>query len=87
MKRALFLLLTSLSVTALRAQDDAAAQIARIEGAQSPNRQGLDGFTLPELMQRFHIPGVSIAVIRDSKIHWAKAYGIADVESGRPVRA
>ncbi|HWZ29696.1 MAG TPA: serine hydrolase domain-containing protein [Bryobacteraceae bacterium] len=85
MKRALFLLLTGLSVTALRAQDDAAAQIARIEGAQSPNRQGLDGFTLPELMQRFHVPGVSIAVIRDSKIHWAKAYGIADVESGRPV--
>ena len=86
-KRKVFLLLlaASLTVTVLRAQDDAAALIARIEAAQSPNRQGLDGFTLPELMQRLHVPGLSIAVIHDFKIHWLKAYGIADVESGRPV--
>jgi CubicO group peptidase (beta-lactamase class C family) len=61
--------------------------IARIEAAQTPNRQGLDGFTLAELMQRFHVPGLSIAVIRDFKIHWVKAYGIADVASGRPAAA
>lgn len=36
-------------------------------------------------MQRFHVPGVSIAVIQDFKIHWTKAYGMADVETGRPV--
>jgi CubicO group peptidase (beta-lactamase class C family) len=69
----------------LRAQDDAQELIARIEAPQSPNRQGLDGFNLPELMRRLHVPGLSIAVIRDFKIHWLKAYGIADVESGRPV--
>lgn len=45
----------------------------------------LDGLTLPELMQRLHVPGLSIAVIRDFKIHWVKAYGVANVESGRPV--
>jgi CubicO group peptidase (beta-lactamase class C family) len=31
------------------------------------------------------LTGLSIAVIRDFKIHWQKAYGIADTESGRPV--
>ena len=84
-KRFLLLFIAGLTVISLRAQDDTAALIARIEAAQTPNRQGLDGFTLPELMQRFHVPGLSMAVIRDFKIHWVKAYGIADVESGRPV--
>jgi len=81
----LLLLAACLTLIPLRAQDDAAALIARIEAGQTPNRQGLDGFTLPELMQRLHVPGLSIAVIRDFKIDWVKAYGIADVESGRPV--
>ncbi len=65
-----------------RAADDAAGFIARIESAQSPNRQGLDGFTLKELMDRFGVPAVSIAVVRNFEIHWARAYGVSDVESG-----
>ena len=31
------------------------------------------------------MPGVSVAVIRGFEIHWAKGYGIADVETGAPV--
>src|SRR5438067_3655418 len=64
---------------------DAASMIARIEAPQSPNRQGFDGMTLKEMMQRFGVPGVSIAVIKDNKIHWAKAYGVSDVDTGQPV--
>ncbi len=56
-----------------------------IEDAQHPNRQGLDPYTLDELMDRFGVPGVSIAVIKNFKIHWAKGYGIADVETGAKV--
>ncbi|HEV8383720.1 MAG TPA: serine hydrolase domain-containing protein [Candidatus Acidoferrales bacterium] len=67
------------------AQDDSAALIARIEAAQSPNRQGWDPFTLQQLMERFNVPGVSIAVIKDFKIHWAKTYGVADVVTKAPV--
>jgi CubicO group peptidase (beta-lactamase class C family) len=62
-----------------------ASYIARIEGPQSPNRQGWDAYTIQELMQRFRIPGVSVAVIKDFKIHWAKGYGVADAEGGQPV--
>ena len=64
-----------------------AAMMARIEGAQSPNRQGLDPLTLQQLMDRFHVPGVGVAVIRDFEIHWAKGYGVAEVESGARVDA
>lgn len=52
--------------------------IALLENKQTPNHQGLDGFTLAELMERFRVPGLSIAVIRDYKIHWAKSWGYAD---------
>src|SRR5262252_410852 len=65
--------------------DAAAAMMARIEGRQPVNHRGYDGYTLEELMARFGVPGVSVAVISDHKIHWAKAYGIADVASGARV--
>jgi len=64
-----------------------AAMMARIEAAQSPNRNGLDPLTLQQVMERFHVPGVSIAVIKDFEIHWAKGYGVADVEARTPVDA
>src|SRR5437870_2446311 len=62
-----------------------AEMIARIENAQSPNRQALDGYTLTQVMARYHVPGVSVAVIKDFEIHWAKGYGVADVETGSAV--
>jgi CubicO group peptidase (beta-lactamase class C family) len=66
------------------AQESSAA-IARIEGRQSPSRQGLDSFTLQEVMQKYRVPGVSVAVIKDFELHWAKGYGVADVEGALPV--
>ncbi len=41
--------------------------------------------TLDELMREHHVPGVSIAVIRNGKIDWARGFGLADVETGRAV--
>jgi CubicO group peptidase (beta-lactamase class C family) len=75
------------SLAIVRAADDSspAVMMARIENAQVPNRQGLDGSTLRQVMERFHVPGVSVAVIKDFAIHWAKGYGVADVETGAAV--
>ena len=56
-----------------------------IEGPQHPEQQEFDSFTLEELMEKFGVPGVSIAVIKDFDIHWAKGYGIADVATGAMV--
>src|SRR5207247_8668339 len=45
----------------------------------------LDAAAVQELMAQFHVPGVSIAVVRAFKVEWAKGYGTADVETGAPV--
>ncbi len=58
--------------------------IAEVEGPQSPNRQGADSLTIPEVMAYYHVPGLSVAVIRDFAIHWAKSWGVADAETGEP---
>lgn len=36
-------------------------------------------------MQKYRVPGVSVAVISGFRVDWAKGYGVADVETGRPV--
>jgi CubicO group peptidase (beta-lactamase class C family) len=89
MKPLLTLICTMLLASPFIAADDStpAAMRARIEAAQSPDRQGLDPLTLQQVMERFHVPGVSVAVIKDFDIHWAAGYGLADVESGSRVDA
>jgi CubicO group peptidase (beta-lactamase class C family) len=60
--------------------------MAAIEGPQAdPGENGLGALSIQELMERFNVPGVSIAVIWDFQIHWAKGYGVADVETGARV--
>ncbi|HXW54173.1 MAG TPA: serine hydrolase domain-containing protein [Candidatus Cybelea sp.] len=68
-----------------QAQDPSTGEIARVEGAQSPNRQGFDPYTIPEMMRHFHVPGVSIAVVRDFQVEWTNTYGVADVVTSAPV--
>jgi CubicO group peptidase (beta-lactamase class C family) len=84
--RMLIVLLAAL--TALRAapaSEDAAALMRQVETTQ-PGQQGeADRYTLEQLMRRLRVPGVSIAVVRDFEVHWAKGYGVADVETRRPV--
>lgn len=59
--------------------------IPLIEAAQEPNRQGLDGYTLEQLLSLFNVPAVSVAVIDDFEIAWARGWGVADVATGEPV--
>jgi CubicO group peptidase (beta-lactamase class C family) len=66
-----------------RSAADYMAAIERAQTTAGPN--DLSTLTIAELMARFKVPGVSIAVIRDHQIHWAKGYGIADVATGAAV--
>jgi len=45
----------------LGVQRDAKAVIARIEASQVPDRGGLDGLSIPQMMQLLGVPGVSMA--------------------------
>ncbi len=66
--------------------DNVAQRIDRVESANSRGGQGLDALTLEQVMHQLHVPGMSIAVINNFTIEWAKGYGVADVQSGRPVQ-
>ncbi len=40
---------------------------------------------LPTLMERYDVPGVAVAVVRDGELVWSGAYGYADHETARPM--
>ncbi len=62
-------------------------QIKAVENGLRPSvlLKGESTWSLQDRMQHYGVPGVSIAVIKDSKVHWSKSYGVADKASKQPV--
>jgi CubicO group peptidase (beta-lactamase class C family) len=81
------LTLIAVAVATIGSDVTTAALIARIEGAQQPGTGDDSALTLPDVMAKYHVPGVSVAVIKDFRVHWTKAYGIADIFTGAHVDA
>ncbi len=44
-----------------------------------------DTWSLTERMKKYNVNGISVAVIHDYQIEWARGYGFADVSEKRPV--
>ncbi len=65
------------------------ARIKRIENGLVPAlvTQATKPMRLEERMKHFKVPGVSIAVIENGKIGWARGYGVRDVDTNTPVNA
>ena len=84
MRRYWFLFVVFFSVSACAEPEKWSTNdyIAAVENPQETVEEDLDALTLVELMEEFNVPGVSVAVIKDFEIHWAKGYGLADSESG-----
>lgn len=59
--------------------------VAFMPGAQVDSAETQTAFSLSDRMNLHKIPGVSMAVINDYKIEWAKAYGVLSAESNAPV--
>ncbi|HAP60366.1 MAG TPA: serine hydrolase, partial [Cytophagales bacterium] len=64
--------------------------IARIENGLELNLQirGIDSvqtYNIEDRLRELRIPGVSIAVLKDGEIAWARGYGMADSAENRPV--
>jgi CubicO group peptidase (beta-lactamase class C family) len=66
-----------------------AERIQRIEkhAAVIPQRENepLIELSLQDLMEKFKVPGLSIAVIDNFQVIWAKGYGVTGVDSKAPV--
>lgn len=86
MHRLLSLILLSLLVSTLPA---AGAPSSSGSGTAGPDteaalRTALDR-RVPELMRAGDVPGLSIAVLRDGKLFWSGAFGVANPSTGTPV--
>jgi CubicO group peptidase (beta-lactamase class C family) len=81
------LFLACLVLSAAFAQSDVAAKISRVEKGLLPPIpiKGASTWNIEERMKQYKAPGVSVAVINNFKIEWAKAYGVKDIETREPV--
>ena len=80
MRTILVVPLAAALVAPLHAQDSTlAARIRRVENGLAPPvvvaGRTDQGWSLTERMRALHVPAVSIAVIDDGRIEWARAYG------------
>lgn len=81
-------LLACLLVAPLQAQsteaaaDDPAELIARIEAPREAGSSEDAGKSLAELMETHGVSALSVAVVEDYRLHWARAWGVADETTG-----
>jgi len=66
---------------------EVSSRINKVENSLAPwvNTGTADAWNILDRMKKYGINGVSIAVIHDYKIEWAKGYGMADISENRPV--
>jgi CubicO group peptidase (beta-lactamase class C family) len=88
MRRAftLALLLSGLTSIGLTCEDPLAARIGLAENLLR-ELEGSPFYNLEERMAFHGIPGVSVAVIRDGEIDWAKGYGTTSLDGGHAIDA
>ncbi|GGG32170.1 hypothetical protein GCM10011344_36330 [Dokdonia pacifica] len=89
---ALFVLLNSYVSQSQEDQKQLEERIARIENGLQSNLQiqygdsiSIQYYTIEDRMKELNIPGLSIAVMNNGVIEWAKGYGIADSTENRKV--
>ncbi|HEY0729579.1 MAG TPA: serine hydrolase domain-containing protein, partial [Pyrinomonadaceae bacterium] len=82
----LLLLANLLSFTAF-GQTSVETQIRRVENGLLPAVliKGDQPWSLEERMKHWKVPGLSIAVVKDFKVEWARSYGIKDIDTKEPV--
>lgn len=63
------------------------ARIKRVEQGLLPAVliKGDPLWSIAERMKVYKVPGLSVAVIKDFKVEWARAYGVKDIETNEPV--
>lgn len=88
--KCLFIILTLAAISCKNESTiDTAAEINAIENGLLPSIQvqgdSIKTFNLLERMEHYKVPGVSIALVENGKIKWAKGYGVANSLYGSKV--
>ena len=52
----------------------------------TPNAEEVFGRLIPDLMEKWKIPGGAIAIVKDGRLVLAEGYGLADVKNEEPVQ-
>jgi CubicO group peptidase (beta-lactamase class C family) len=76
------------AVQSVPVQSDAAARAERVEAGLLPPvvlAGRAMGMTLAERMAHHRVPGLSLAVIHEGKIEWARGYGLREKDGKQPV--
>lgn len=62
------------------------AQIKRVEQGLLPAVliKGEQGYSITDRMKFYKVPALSVAVIKDFKVDWARAYGVTDLQTNEP---
>src|SRR5690348_11146599 len=83
----LLLLLVNMFPFTVLSQTGVDARIKRVEHGLLPAVliKGDPAWSLEERMKQLKVPGLSVAVVKDFKVEWARSYGIKDVETKEPV--
>ncbi len=91
MKKRLCLLLVAIYLFPLvsfgQAPANLDAEIKRVEQGLLPPVliKGDPGWSIADRLKFYRAPGLSVAVIKDFKVLWARAYGVKDLETNEPV--
>jgi CubicO group peptidase (beta-lactamase class C family) len=77
----------SSGIQAFSQSEEVNLQIKQVENNLIPfvPVKGFKGWNILDRMKYYQVPGLSIAVIKNYKIDWAKGYGIADTTLQNPV--
>ena len=72
-----------------KSKPDFSAEIISVENGLLPaitvEGQPITAYSLQERMEHYNVPGVSIAVVKDGELRWAKGYGLANTETRQEV--
>lgn len=81
------LLVVNLFPFAALAQTSVDTQIKRVEQGLLPPVliKGDPSWPIEERMKHWKVPGLSVAVVKDFKVEWARTYGVKDIETKEPV--
>lgn len=76
----------SLPLTAAAAQEPATPAVAGTTTVLPERLHGLDAY-VEAVRERFDVPGIAVAIVKDGEVLLERGYGVKDLEGGEPVDA